>query len=140
MPPTEFLRTYLNSHEQWRNFVGILREATLEQQTPGLGFEVSNLCDADFEVKLKAASPSVSVGQVPVRAFYDAINVLPVDENVCTMPPRISATCVSCGRRVRCPWFLGITRTGQRILEISRPQKMEELIMGEVFAGRLCML
>lgn len=41
MPPTDFLRTYLNSHEQWRNFLGSLREATLEQQTPGLGFEVS---------------------------------------------------------------------------------------------------
>ncbi len=40
MPPTEFLRAYLNSHEQWRNFLGDLREATLQQQTPGLGFEV----------------------------------------------------------------------------------------------------
>lgn len=57
MPPTEFLRTYLSSHEQWRNFVGVLREATLQQQTPGLGFEVSKLINADFE--LKAASSGI---------------------------------------------------------------------------------
>lgn len=51
MPPTEFLRTYLNSHEQWRNFLGSLREATLEQQTPGLGFEVSDLARLVYETK-----------------------------------------------------------------------------------------
>lgn len=50
MPPTEFLRNYLNSHEQWRNFVETLREATLEQQTPGLGFEVSDTWHADKRI------------------------------------------------------------------------------------------
>lgn len=41
LPPTDFLRNYLNSHEQWRNFLGTLREVTLQQQQLGLGFEVT---------------------------------------------------------------------------------------------------
>lgn len=55
MPPTEFLRTYLNSHEQWRNFLGDLREATLQQQTPGLGFEVRTTSHAYM---LEISSPA----------------------------------------------------------------------------------
>ena len=85
MPPTEFLRTYLNSHEQWRNFVGILREATLEQQTPGLGFEVSNLIDAACEQT--SCSSNVLLGAVPVREFYHAINFASRRQNHRSMQP-----------------------------------------------------
>lgn len=113
MPPTEFLRTYLNSHEQWRNFVGILREATLEQQTPGLGFEVSILIDAVFD--LKAGSSIVLLSQVQFVHFITRFSLPPVDKIMSKMQPIFPRPAnVSCFRLLgaRGPSVL-LERTGE---------------------------
>ncbi len=40
LPPSAFLRNFLQSHDGWRSFQSHLCEETLKQQLPGLGFHV----------------------------------------------------------------------------------------------------
>lgn len=122
MPPTEFLRTYLNSHEQWRNFLGDLREATLQQQTPGLGFEVRA---ATF---LQIFSPTLCPAYQQACTFC-----VRTDASLIDFPSaerKGNSHIVSFGD-VRCLSFLDISPTGPSILEINSPLRMAESTMGE---------